>query len=182
MKRDGSTPFLADCAASQKFISGEWFTIPSEGKIFNKFHDEVKGTLSGGYSIIGTKFYGEKVNIMFHRAIWIGAHGGMIPDPLYQVDHIDGNKQNNRIQNLRLATPKENSNNPNAPAGKWGEDNPNSKITDKQRHALYQEWKNGQKLLKGHGRPTTRKLAYKYGISHQRVSTIIKEMKAEEAA
>lgn len=182
MKDDGSTPFLADLAASQKFITGEWFVIPHEGKIYNKFHDEIKGALSHGYSVIGTKYYGEKVNVMFHRAIWIGAHGGIIPDPELQIDHISGNKQDNRIQNLRLVTPKENSNNPNAPCAKWGLDNPSAKLSPEQKQALYQEWKEGQALLKGHGRPTTRKLSSKYGVCQQRVSEIIREMKSAEEA
>ena len=41
-----------------------------------------------------------------HRIIWEMLKGN-IPDG-YVIDHIDGNRCNNRIENLRLATPSQN--------------------------------------------------------------------------
>lgn len=43
---------------------------------------------------------------MVHRLIWI-YHNGIIPEGL-QIDHIDGNKLNNKIENLRCVTQQEN--------------------------------------------------------------------------
>ena len=42
----------------------------------------------------------------FHRLIY-EAHYGSIPDKMF-IDHIDNNKQNNNIENLRLATNSQN--------------------------------------------------------------------------
>lgn len=45
--------------------------------------------------------------VQLHRLIWEITHG-KIPDG-YCVDHIDGDKTNNHIENLRLATLSQNS-------------------------------------------------------------------------
>lgn len=45
-------------------------------------------------------------------------HYGKIPKNL-QIDHIDRNKKNNKIENLRLATCKENSRNKNSKGFVW---------------------------------------------------------------
>ena len=49
-----------------------------------------------------------------HRFIFEAYHGVQLP-PQLQIDHIDGNKKNNRIRNLRLVTNTQNNQNkPNA--------------------------------------------------------------------
>lgn len=66
--------------------------------------DVVKGTTSSsGYKTI--KFKGQLYQL--HRIIWIMINGDI---PLnYNIDHIDRNKSNNNINNLRLATTSENA-------------------------------------------------------------------------
>ena len=46
------------------------------------------------------------ISVREHRLVWIFWNGD-IPEGL-QIDHIDGNTYNNRIENLRLATHAEN--------------------------------------------------------------------------
>lgn len=45
-------------------------------------------------------------NVSLHRDVWT-YHNGTIP-PHLMIDHIDRNRDNNQIENLRLVTPKEN--------------------------------------------------------------------------
>ena len=67
-------------------------------------------------SIVGSKcrgayfgfgYQGKKYTL--HRVIW-ELHNGPIPKGLF-IDHINRDKYDNRIENLRLATPTENSTN-----------------------------------------------------------------------
>jgi hypothetical protein len=57
-----------------------------------------------------TMFYKLKT-MTVHRAIFL-MHHGYLPK---HVDHIDGNKKNNRIENLRAATPAQNRANSKIP-------------------------------------------------------------------
>ena len=63
-------------------------------------------------SLHGTGYVHLKINTVeyrMHRIIW-AYHYGAIPSNL-QIDHIDGDKVNNTIKNLRLATHGQNQSN-----------------------------------------------------------------------
>jgi len=58
---------------------------------------KVAGSLSRGY--IKIDLWNRRYRA--HRLVWLYVHGEFPPD---QLDHIDGNRTNNRISNLRLAS------------------------------------------------------------------------------
>jgi len=74
----------------------------------------VQGSLAGclhgsGYKVVTINSKSQKL----HRVIWIMLFGD-IPDGFY-IDHINGNKIDNRLENLRLATNSQNQQNRPAP-------------------------------------------------------------------
>jgi hypothetical protein len=70
-----------------------------------KIGDKAGNLRSDGYMQL--KIY--SVNYFMHRIIW-AYYYSVIPNNL-EIDHIDGNKANNMIENLRLATRSQNNSN-----------------------------------------------------------------------
>ena len=58
-----------------------------------------------GYSFIGLMIEGKNYNILGHRLAWFLHYGTL---PINQVDHIDGDRSNNKIDNLRDVTSQQN--------------------------------------------------------------------------
>ena len=80
---------------------GSYYAV-DDGHIYNESGKEIGCIDSQGYVVT--------LNAKVHRLIW-EAFNGKIPEG-FQIDHINTIRNDNRLENLRLVTPKENCNNP----------------------------------------------------------------------
>jgi len=127
---------------------------------------EMTGSNVNGYLCVTISNGNTKMLCRVNRIIWIAAHG-IIPEG-YVVDHINNNKQDNRIDNLQILTPEENSHKAkNDGLYLSKENNPSAKITD-EIHDLIQ-------YVYGNSELSIRQLSEIFGISKSRIHQIIHE-------
>lgn len=98
------------------------YYVASNGRIFSETKEVKTTVISNGYKIV---YVGKRK--LAHRVVW-EAFNGEIPEGM-EIDHINTNRGDNRLENLRLVTHKENCNNP-LTIGAYKESN-KGKITEK---------------------------------------------------
>lgn len=105
-----SYSYRVNTTAKQLPNFSSYIILPNEGLIWSKKTGKFVGSKQsdGYYHTALTDDNGKATCGLLHRFIY-EAVNGPIPEGL-QVNHIDENKGNNRIDNLNLMTPKENNN------------------------------------------------------------------------
>lgn len=154
-----SGQIIADCK------SGKVYTTKGPGGIALAKPKELAGTIVNGYRVVSIRNGAVKKQCRVHRVIWI-AQNGVIPEGMV-VDHINNDKLDNRIENLQLLTPEDNSSKAsNDGLYLSGDENPASVISEQARIEIALWYQTGEF--------TIRQLAEKYGISKSRVHQIVK--------
>jgi len=113
---------------------------------------------SHGYRVIYERRKGRTYTAFVHRLIWYYLTREEIPKGK-TINHKDGNKENNRIDNLEIMTYQENTRHAMEVTGKInnrGMNNPDWKYTDEEIRRMKTDLKNGYLL---------REVAEKYHVS-----------------
>ena len=95
-----------------KQMRGDWIPNFVDGKIYSTVIDGylTPSVNDCGYQVLSIDSGYGKHTVTLHRALWVMRHG--IPcNPDMEVDHINHNKQDNRLCNLRLVTVSDNHRN-----------------------------------------------------------------------
>lgn len=116
--------------------------------------------MESGYRYYRLVYKAKKYFLRGHRIV-VWAAGNDIPEGK-QIDHIDRNKLNNSLKNLRIVTPKENIANSES---RIGEKNPSSKLTEKQVVEIITYYCTGDY--------TQRDLAEMYGVGKSQIGNIV---------
>ncbi|MDU9376449.1 hypothetical protein McpSp1_10670 [Methanocorpusculaceae archaeon Sp1] len=102
-----------DYLAWRKFATGDWIADIAAGEIINRRTGKPVpfSKNPNGYLIVSVRIGGMQTGILKHRAIWVAAHGilGLPLDYTLQIDHINHDKTDCRLENLRLVTAQENN-------------------------------------------------------------------------
>ena len=125
---------------------------------------EMNGSNVNGYLCVSIRNGDTKISCRVHRIVWIAAHG-IIPDG-YVIDHINNNKQDNRIENLQMLTPEENSHKARKDGLYLTQENSHSAKISDEVHDLIQ-------YIYGNSEISIRQLSEMFGISKSRVHQII---------
>lgn len=137
------------------------------GGIPYKEPKQLKGSVVNGYNVVSLRNGATKLQCRVHRIVWI-SQNGIIPEG-YCIDHINNDKQDNRISNLQIMTPSENSK-------KAKEDGLYAEGLDNKATKLDPDLHDELCYLYEFSDLTQRELAEIYGISKSRVNQIIKEV------
>jgi hypothetical protein len=81
---------------------------PNTGVFVSKLYNKPVGFLQQGYLCVVLWHHGKERKFRLHQLAWLYVHG-VWPDPM--LDHINGIKTDNRINNLRIVTNAQNAQN-----------------------------------------------------------------------
>lgn len=141
------------------YEAGKVYSTRSRNRFENGMARELPGSICNGYKVHTIYFNGIKKQCRAHQIVWIAANG-LYDKNKYMIDHIDRDRLNNRLSNLRLVDAKGNRDNATEYKGR---------LSDAERQYLLELYLQGNNSI--------RELADDFGISKSRVQQILTEEK-----
>lgn len=170
-RSDRLNSLIRDCLQS-----GEWF-VCADGYIWKKNWNKTGTTRrcrqrinAGGYARVTMKRPGERsLEVMAHRVVAFAFHGPP-PSPRHEVNHINGDKTDNRPSNVEWVERPENMahawrlglREAAGEIGKSGQSHHKAKLTDDDVREIHRL----------RGEMTQNRLAARYGVSQSSISLI----------
>ena len=93
---------------TQDYLKQLYDYNPDTGELWSLLYNRPVGFDHKGYRVVNIQIDGLKKKIYIHKIIWKMVHGDW---PSQYIDHINGNKSDNRLCNLREVTVKQNHEN-----------------------------------------------------------------------
>lgn len=91
-----------------KLVENKIISVSKDGSIINLVtNNKIGYKANNGYICIGYKYNGKVVNILVHRLVYLVYVNNFIGDLV--INHINGNKTDNRVENLEAITILENN-------------------------------------------------------------------------
>ena len=147
------------------------YMIDKDGNVYSKISKKILKPIpnSKGYHLVSLCKNGSSKRITIHKLV-LEAFESKRPHGL-QAAHLDGNPSNNKIENLKWTTPKENTSHKNIhKTMKKGIDIPTSKFTNEQVLEIRESF-NYDNNRKGNRNATY--FAKKYGVSRRTIRSMI---------
>jgi len=161
-----STYRLNDLIALKRYEQGDIIINFGTGQIWNDKGVEIVGAVSNkGYLQVTLSENGAPFTMQKHRVIYVCYHGinAIVIGQELEIDHVDGNKLNNSIRNLKQVTASENCLNPSTLLR--GETAPHARFTNETAGKIRELY-----LAGGF---TCRRLGKLYGVTTQAIEAII---------
>lgn len=137
----------------------------TEGKIYSsriRGHEgeriEISGSECNGYIVHTLSFNGVKKQVRAHQVVWIAANG-LYDKKKYQIDHINRDRKDNRLCNLRLVSAAENIQNSDRSSRQI--------LCEEDKMKIYQLFHEGNMSM--------REIARDFGVSKSLVFNVIHE-------
>ncbi|AXQ67825.1 HNH endonuclease [Bacillus phage Kioshi] len=147
--------------------NGDNYSVSSLGKIRNDKLDIVlKHAINKGYHCVGLCSKSKRINYTVHRLVALAFLDN--PSDKEQVNHLDGNKSNNKLSNLEWSTRSENTKHAydTGLSSRVGEKNSKNKLTSDDVIEIRRLFKTGKY--------NTLDLANRYNVTRPNINSIVK--------